>query len=81
MFGPCKICKEKDARIYDLKSQLETLRKLVFTPTSASSIPVLSLEADRILSGSDESTSLTKAQIEEMNEIESERSRLLSGTF
>lgn len=81
MFGPCKVCKEKDLRIAELQAQVELLRSLVAPPASASRIPILQVESDAILSGRDEAIDPTPDQQRELARIESEANRILSGTY
>jgi hypothetical protein len=49
----CKVCDEKEKRIHDLLSQVESLKKLVFPSTNSGRLPVLEIEADSVLSASE----------------------------
>lgn len=74
----CKVCNEKDKRILDLLSQVETLTRLVFPmPVKSDSLPFIDLDA--LESGDakspDSYTELTQ------NEIEAEADRLLTGNY
>lgn len=72
----CRVCQEKDARIADLKTQIAYLSRLA-TPDN-SGIPLVHLEADAILSGSQEIIEVDQSKVDETI---SERDRLLSGTY
>lgn len=50
MFGkrPCAVCLEKDLRISDLKSQIESLEKLVFPKKLAQDLSTTDLEVDTL---------------------------------
>lgn len=88
MFGKCRVCAEKDkqigdkdSRIADLKAQIEDLRSLVLPKNTPGVIPLVSLEADAIMSGKDEAIEIPDAQRAELDEIQSEATRILSGTY
>ena len=84
MWGKCKVCAEKDQRIADLKSFIETL-----TPHDTGSvIPLVTMEANKILSGDQDISSLTDENALDLIDVEreraavqSERDRLLSGNY
>lgn len=76
MFGYKKLIEQYEARIADLKSQIEDLKRLAYTPTVTPMAEAILREQDAVLSGS-EIRELTE---EEMN-ILSERDRLLSGNY
>ena len=83
MWGRCKVCEEKDKRIADLKAFIET-----FTPhNTSSSIPVVTIEANKLLSADQEMTDLGDNEafdadtLEQVATVESERDRLLAGTY
>ena len=77
----CKVCTEKDLRIADLKEHIRALSP----HNKASEIPLLHIEADKIMSGSDEVMEVTSEEVRGMSEedlrILSERDRLLSGNY
>lgn len=75
------MCAEKDLRIRDLLSQVDALRALLAPPTSASRIPLLTLEADAVIANTGESVPVEDSQKAEFKRIESEAYRLLSGTW
>lgn len=81
MFGTKKLISQYEARISDLQAEVRYLRSLVSPPTSASRIPVLSLEADAVISGHDEAIDPTADQQQEWDDIQSEANRILSGTY
>lgn len=82
-FWACKCCAEKDSRIASLRSEIEFLRTLVRRPEHHNaSLPVVTLEADAVLSAQDEQTFVEVApESEEARDIELERDRLLAGTY
>ncbi len=47
----CKVCAEKEARISDLLKQVELLQRLTFPPQAPGRLPLIELEANKILSG------------------------------
>ena len=79
MFGPCKVCLEKDARIADLKTYIKSLEKLVLFPNSSKTeIPEVHVEADRVMSASD---LISDEQRRQILESENEANSLLTGTY
>jgi len=77
----CKVCAEKDLRIADLKAHIEAL-----SPTRNDyKIPLVSIEADQCLSGSNEIIEISNEEVEQMSPADqailSERDRLLSGNY
>lgn len=82
MFGPCKVCAEKDLRIADLKKEIEFLKMLV-SPTQ-SSLPVLSMEENIILGGAGTEEiipPITPEEFEKAERLERERDAVLSGNY
>lgn len=83
MFGPCKVCAEKDKRIDDLKEQIQAL-KLIITPSTK--VSHYEVEQDILLSGGGEEErpkpisdeAKTKAD-EQLRLIQLEESMILSG--
>lgn len=80
-FFRCRVCEEKDLRIRDLQEQISLLREMVPPQTRADRIPVLLAEADGVLSGRDAPIDPTADQLKELERIESEANRILSGTY
>lgn len=70
-----------ESRIFDLKSQIEDLRKLAFSHTSASNIPLAALEADAVMGQREETIELSEEELRRVEEIDSEASRILSGNY
>lgn len=75
----CRLCLEKDNRIQDLKEQIMDLRALSFPQMGAGHPTVVALEADAILSASDEMIPLVSQ--DEADELGRERDRILSGNY
>lgn len=75
----CRLCQEKDFRIQDLKEQILDLRSLSFPKLGAAHSTLTVLEADAILSGSEEMIPVVNDA--EAEEIERERDRILSGNY
>jgi len=83
IFGYRELLAEKDARIAELNRQIARLELLVpafHSPVNAGT-PVWNVEHNAILDGRDDQIELTRAQSIELDEIESEASRLQSGTY
>lgn len=85
MLFKCKVCAEKDARIQDLKQQIESLQSLVIPDNSLDKIPANHLEADGVLSGMQHTITVPGAEDlfepSTIQEERSERDRILSGTY
>lgn len=78
----CKCCSEKDAHIKSLMAEVEFLRHLSRKPeTSNASLPMITMEADGLLSGQDHIIELDPQKIQQLDETISERDRILSGTY
>lgn len=75
------ILSEKDARISDLKEQIELLRSLAIPPQSQNRVTLQEVEADAVMSGYQDQIELTSEQLKELEEQEAERERLLSGNY
>lgn len=73
VIGKCTACAARDAHIADLKSQLEQLQKLLFPQRPTQDILMADLEADAILSGSQEPINA------EVSDINREADRFLTG--
>ena len=76
----CKICKEKDARISDLKLQIGDLRSIAL-PKALKSEDDHQVESNAILNGQDDIIEVSESMAKELSEIESEAHRLLTGTY
>lgn len=82
MFGAQKrLILQYEARIADLKSEIENLRKLVLPANRSGDIPDVHMEADAVVSGREEVLNLQSHEESEQDAITSEASRLLSGTY
>ncbi len=77
MFGNKALIAQYEARISDLKSQIEDLKKIAFPPTQSLAVESILREQDAILSGEQDTRALTA----EEEAIISERDRLLSGNY
>lgn len=78
----CKVCAEKDRRIQDLKSQIETLKQLVVPANDPNQVPIVHLEADGILSAQQHTVQVEEDFPETQNTEElAERDRLLSANY
>jgi len=73
---PCPICIEKEKRIEDLLTQIEMLRSLAL-PRNSATPTYVALEADEILSGSDETMHISAEQ----EAIDREAAALFSGSY
>lgn len=69
--------------IKTLESHIEDLKRLVFSPTSASDVPLVHLEADAVMNQRDEilEVPVSKEKKEEYDFILRERDRIFSGEF
>jgi hypothetical protein len=77
----CRVCVEKEKRIDELKSQVEMLRSLVSPAVPSRSVPLVHVESDAILSARDEPVLLNKDQTKELDRIESEATKILTGNY
>lgn len=77
MFGPCKVCAEKDLRIADLQKQVDLLHTLVFPVKQNSEQAFLtSLEANKILGGETD-----QVDISEDESVLLEADSILNGNY
>jgi hypothetical protein len=75
LWGKCECCAV-------LKEEISFLRSLIKPPEPKfDPLPPAHFEADAILSGSNEQTSLSTDDLMRQAEIDAERSRLLSGQY
>ncbi len=81
MFGTKALIAQYEARIADLKAEIGALRTLVLPSSRPYHIPVGQLEADAVLSGTQDILQLTPEQSQEQDEILAERDRILSGQY
>jgi hypothetical protein len=70
MFGSKKLIEQYEARITDLKIQIEDLKRLVYSQTSSTNIPLVSLEADAIMSQKEETISISQEEIDRLEEAD-----------
>jgi len=54
MFGPCKVCAEKERRVSTLESEVTFLRTLVFKPVNNERTPFSNFEANGLMDGNDQ---------------------------
>jgi len=81
MFGPCKICIEKEKRIEELKEEVEFLRAMLLPNSNGK---IVNLEANNILSGSQAMIDIPEYgndKIREQEEINREAERIMNGTY
>ena len=81
MFGPCKICIEKEKRIAELKEEVEFLRAMLLPNSNGK---IVNLEANNILSGSQAMIDIPEYgndKIREQEEINREAERIMNGTY
>lgn len=77
MFGrECKTCAA-------LKEEVQFLRSLIRpkAPQKYEPLPIVQLEQDAIMNGTDEQIVLSNEEQRRQSEIESERARMLSGEY
>lgn len=85
---PCAVCAEKDKRIEELREQVAYLKTLTIPENNPALLPLVTREADAVISSSQEIINVPVEQKEEyekyMREREdamSERDRILSGQY
>lgn len=81
MWGKCKVCAEKDNRISDLKKEIEFLKRL---SSPSPTIPLLDIEASKILEGASEPVSNIEEEVRDLSSeesIEQEASNILMGNY
>lgn len=79
----CSACEAKNEHIVSLKSEIENLRKLVF-PQAASLIPPGDpVEADAIMSGSDDPDmiSIPRTREQELLDDQDQLIKVMTGTY
>ena len=76
-----ELTKLYEARISDLNAQIEDLKKLAYSPTSATDIPLVAREADAIISLKEEITEIDPEELSEGDKIISEANRIFAGTY
>lgn len=69
-----------EARIKDLKIQIEDLRSLTIPRSSPTGIPIVQYEADAVLSGKQETTVIVENPDPQLD-VDSEAQRILSGSY
>lgn len=80
MFFRCRVCEEKNKRLADLQSQLDTLRELLL-PRGTEELPRIALEADAVLTPSNDSPILSDDEYQSMEQVQSEATRLFAGNY
>ncbi len=84
MFGNKRLLEEKDKRIAELHAQIARLESLIpqfQKPSNPLHIPVLSVESDAVMTGHQDQIQLTAAQIKELDALESEATKILTGNY
>jgi hypothetical protein len=77
VFGRCKVCAEKDHRIFDLQEQIQNLRSLVYPAGNQGVIPTVQIEANHILDGAQQDIEMTAEEAR----IDEEANALLTGNY
>lgn len=83
MFGPCKVCSEKDKTLAVLRDEVAFLRKQIARPEVRNTVSV-EYEADGLLSGQQDQIEIQTRQealSEEDAAILAERDAILSGNY
>lgn len=70
-----------EARIVELNLQISDLKKLIYSPTSATDIPLVTLEADAIISQKDEVIEFNSEDISETDKMIREADRIFAGSY
>ncbi len=84
MFGPCKVCAEKDKRISSLEDQVAFLRALARPPVNNFIIPDNNLEANGMLDATDQQIQIqtyADATLKLSEEELRERQAILDGSY
>ena len=84
MFGPCKVCAEKDKRVSSLESEIAFLRNLARPSVNNNHISAIEYEADGVVSGMTDQIELqTHSQLREEEDelVIAERDAILNGTY
>lgn len=74
--GKCDCCEVLREEVAFLRSLIRPRPETKFNP-----LPVVHFEADAVLGGASEQTELSTEAITHQEEIDAERSRILSGTY
>jgi hypothetical protein len=83
MFGPCKVCLEKDKTLAVLRDEVTFLRKQIARPEIRNAVSV-EYEADGLLSGQQDQIEIqTRQEVlsEEDAAILAERDAILNGSY
>lgn len=75
------LTEQYEARISQLQDTVQDLRRLVFSPTSASSVPLVHLEADAVMSQKEEVMEVDPEEAEKMSFLLREQDRIFSGAY
>lgn len=84
MFGPCKVCAEKDKRVVSLENEIAFLRTLVRPTINNDKLSVVEYEADGVVGGATDQIEIQTyqhASAEEDEAILAERNAILSGNY
>jgi hypothetical protein len=69
------------ARIAQMEDSISDLRRLVFSPTSATNIPLVHLEADAVISQKEEVMEVDPSESEKFEFLTREADRIFSGNY
>ncbi len=75
-FGACKVCAAKDSEIAFLRALVRPEPSLPSDP-----LPIITLEADAIIGGSDQQLQLVQPDNTRQAELDSEAATILAGTY
>lgn len=76
----CKACPEKDARIHELKQQIEFLKKLAYPQSTIA--PLIDLEANKVLDGAGVEQVILNDEAVKANEaLEKEFMSIITGNY
>ena len=82
MFGPCKVCQEKDKRVEDLKAQIKDLQDRLSKIMNPIYPQAIEIEADTMLNGANTfAKAVTKDEERKLSAVEEEAIKLLTGTY
>lgn len=75
------IMQEKDARIADLKAQVESLSQVALPARAPYAVPVSLREADGILTNDGEVREYAEEEVKQAVEVQQEAARILAGNY
>ena len=73
------LCDQYESRISQLQDQVSDLRRMVFSPTSATQIPLVHLEADAVMSQKEEAFEVDANEADKLAFLLREQDRIFSG--